>query len=140
MNAVGWYHARLGDYDTARRFCIDALEHCTAAGYRSGTAAALDSLGYLEQKAGRHAVAEDYHERSLGLFREIGDRWQEADVLIRLGDNRQANGRTEEAAHVWRQARDILRDLGHPDAEKAAARLGGGALSRSTDGAEPVHR
>ena len=51
--------------------------------------AAVD--GVLEQ-------ANGFHERevgALGLFRDLGDRYKEAEILTHLGDTYQAAGKTE---------------------------------------------
>ena len=80
--------------------------------------AAVD--GVLEQ-------ANGFHERevgALGLFRDLGDRYKEAEILTHLGDTYQAAGKTENAQTAWLEALEILSDFGHRDAELVRARLG----------------
>jgi len=47
----------------------------------------------------------------------------EANTLNRVGDNHAAAGHPQRAADVWREAHDIMIEIGHPDADKVAAKL-----------------
>src|SRR5207237_1445713 len=95
--AAGWYHARLGDLDRAEEYCGRALGIARGDGYRGGEAAALDSLGLLAQRAGRHEEALARYGAALGLCRELGNTYQEAGALDRLGESYAATGRDDEA-------------------------------------------
>jgi tetratricopeptide (TPR) repeat protein len=103
LNTVGWYSARLGDYDTARVHCEAALalhrQH-----HDSGAAGTLDSLGYIAHQTGQHTQALDYYRQALALRREHGNTYQEADTLISLGQTYAALGDDERARAEWRQA------------------------------------
>ncbi|WP_206502805.1 hypothetical protein [Streptomyces chrestomyceticus] len=47
---------------------------------------------------------------------DIKDRYLEADTLDHIGDTQQALGNRRAADAWWRQALDILDEMGHPDA------------------------
>jgi catechol 2,3-dioxygenase-like lactoylglutathione lyase family enzyme len=49
-------------------------------------AAAWDSLGYTHHHLGCHTQAVISYQRALGLYRELGNRYYQADTLTHLGD------------------------------------------------------
>lgn len=61
----------------------------------------------------------------MGIFRDSGDRFDEADTLTRLGDSRHAAGDLPQAREAWRDALAIFGDLSHPGAEEVRAKLAG---------------
>lgn len=118
-NAVGWYHALLGDHVGALLYCQAALadKDCVEE------APLWDTLGYAHYKLGNQKDAVACFERALDLYREIGDRHLEGLVLIHLADGRYAAGETAEAYATWREALDILADLDPPAAEQIRTSL-----------------
>jgi DNA-binding SARP family transcriptional activator/Tfp pilus assembly protein PilF len=118
-NAVGWYHALLGDYGRA-------MAHCRAALYKMeglGQAPIWDSLGYAHNKLGRHAEAIDCFRRSAELYRALGDRHTEVLVLIHLAETHQARGDARAARRVWQRSLAILGDLDPPVAQRIRTEL-----------------
>ena len=88
LNAVGWAHAQLGEYEPALDHCRQALallrRPATGTARRTpGTASASST-----HRLGHHAQAVRCYQRALGLYRRIGDRYDEADTLARLGESR----------------------------------------------------
>jgi hypothetical protein len=63
-----------------------------------------------------------YH-RSLALFREVGERYYEADTLGHLADAHEAAGDLVAARRALRQALVILDELRHQDAGRTRTRL-----------------
>jgi Tetratricopeptide repeat len=59
---------------------------------RPGEAHTWDSLGYIAGKLGTLGQAADCHRRALEIFRELGDRYEEAQMLTRLGDIHHTSG------------------------------------------------
>ena len=57
------------------------------------------------------------------LLRELGDRGNEADVLIHIGDTHHAMDDLPAARTAWRAALDIMEELGHPDVKAVHAKL-----------------
>jgi tetratricopeptide (TPR) repeat protein len=84
---------------------------------------ALDSLGFAHQQLGHRADATACYQQALGLHRQTGSRWGEAETLGHLGDTRHAAGNPEEARAAWEEALAILADLRHPDADQIRAKL-----------------
>jgi tetratricopeptide (TPR) repeat protein len=123
LNAVGWYHALLGDHRLALIYCRQALAVHQELGDRHAEAATWDSLGYAHHHLGDHAEARACYQRALDAFRELGDRHYEATVLTRLGQTLRGDGDPAAARDAWQRALDILDDLDHPDADHVRAEL-----------------
>ena len=79
LNAVGWYHALLGDHQQALTYCQQALTLLQELGDRHGQADTWDSLGYAHHHLGHHTQAITCYQHALDLFRDLGDRYDEAD-------------------------------------------------------------
>jgi len=126
LNNVGWFHALLGDYQLARVHCTKSVAlTAELSGQSSDEAHAWDSLGYIEHHLGNLAEAARCYQRALSIFREFGDRYYEAMILMHLGDTRRAAGELLPGREAWRQALDILDELDHPDAGQVRAKLAG---------------
>jgi DNA-binding SARP family transcriptional activator/tetratricopeptide (TPR) repeat protein len=123
LNAVGWFHALLGDYPAAIRFCEDALELQTKLDDWLTAGQSWHSLGYAHDQLGDHSRAIVCYEASIGSFRKSGYLYSEAQVLMSLGDTHHSAGDHDAARTAWRRAGDILDKLGHPDADRARAKL-----------------
>jgi tetratricopeptide (TPR) repeat protein len=95
------------------------------AGFRRIEGHSSDSLGYAEHHLGNFAEAAACYERALGIIREFGDRFSEAETLTHLGDTRHAAGDLRRAREAWQQALPIFEDLQHPDADQVRAKLAG---------------
>jgi hypothetical protein len=53
---------------------------------------------------------------------DLGDRYYEADTLVRLGDTHLAADNPDGARTAWQRALDILTELDHPDADTVRAK------------------
>jgi tetratricopeptide (TPR) repeat protein len=58
--------------------------------------------------------AKDYYERSLMLYRDIGDSWGEANALRSLGEIESWHGKQIESASLFENSLEIFRRLGDP--------------------------
>jgi tetratricopeptide (TPR) repeat protein len=123
LNNVGWCHALLGDYQQARTFCRRSLALVAGLEPRSLQYHVRDSLGCIEGRLGGFGAAVAHFERALRLCRDYGDLMSEAQILTHLGDACAAAGGLPAAREAWRQACDILDDLGHPRAAEVRAKL-----------------
>jgi tetratricopeptide (TPR) repeat protein/transcriptional regulator with XRE-family HTH domain len=121
----GWYRARAGDYERAVADCRAALLAYERQGDRAHQASGLHSLGYAHHQRGEHHEALACYRRSIALCQEFGERFSEAKVLADAGNSYWAMGEIEVARGTWQAAFDILRDLGHPDAESVRERIDG---------------
>ena len=92
-------------------------------GLREGEAATWNSLGYAHHELADHQQAAICYQRSLGLYRELGDRYFEAGALDRLGDVHLSAGDSGAARRAWAQALRILEEIDHADASSVRAKL-----------------
>jgi DNA-binding SARP family transcriptional activator/Tfp pilus assembly protein PilF len=124
LNAVGWFHARLGEYAEARASCLAslALHRRTSSG--SFVAAALDSLGYIAHHTDNHHQALDYYHEALALRRDQGSTYAEAGTLDRLAQVHLALGRPDQARDTWNRALRLYKAQHRlADAERVAREL-----------------
>ncbi len=84
-----------------------------------------DSLGYAHHNLGQHGDAVTNYRKALQFFREQGDRYFEAETLIRLGDTYRASGDRAAARKWWQLGLERCAEVGHPDTEQVRARLAG---------------
>jgi hypothetical protein len=63
------------------------------------------------------------YREAVAMFREVGDRYNEADTLTRLGDAHLLAGDPSGAGQSWRAALEILTDLDHPNVLEVRAKL-----------------
>ena len=63
------------------------------------------------------------YRTALDLYRELGERLEEAITLRNLGDTHQQAGEMSAARDAWLRAREIFEELGHPSADAVGARL-----------------
>ena len=122
LNDVGYSHARLGHYQQAIAYAAGAGGQ-PGRGERNWESAAWDSLGYIHHKLGDHRRAVSCYERSLALFRELADRYNEAATLDRLGDVHHSAGDLAAASWAWSQALRTLDELDHPDGNRVRVKL-----------------
>jgi tetratricopeptide (TPR) repeat protein len=123
LNAMGWFAAHLGDYETARTHCWAALALCQSDSPHS-RANYLDSLGYIEHRTGHHELAIERYQQALGLFRSLDSSYDCADTLDYLGHPHAALGQHERARTVWRQALELYQSQDrNEDAERVQRQL-----------------
>jgi tetratricopeptide (TPR) repeat protein len=103
--------------------CEEALSLHRELGPGIVQATAWDSLGYAHHHLGDHPTAIACYNEALGLFRDLGDRYSEAQTLARLGDTHAAADNPDDARAAWLQAAMILDDIDHPDAKEVRAKL-----------------
>jgi DNA-binding SARP family transcriptional activator len=123
LNSAGWFHALLGDYQRARAICEQSLELIARIDRCFVEYHVWDTLGYVELHLGNPDKAAAHFEFALGLCRDYGDRFDEAQILTHAGDARHAAGELPQARAAWQQALDIYDDIQHPDAERLRAKL-----------------
>src|SRR5207245_10971052 len=90
---------------------------------RPGQPATLHSLGYAHQLMAQHDRAIGYYTIAIELFRDIDNRYHEAEILTRLGDTHHAAGVPTAARTAWTRSLRLLSELDHPDTEHVRQRL-----------------
>jgi len=83
----------------------------------------FDSLGYIHAQLQEFDKSAEYYREALALFREFGDRYNEADALINLGDVARDRGDGFAARAAWQKAVVILDDIDDPRASQVRERL-----------------
>ncbi|KAA2247297.1 tetratricopeptide repeat protein [Solihabitans fulvus] len=114
LNEVGWYTAKLGDFDQARVLCARALAQCRGEQDRSGQATALLSLGYIAHHTDDIDQATRNYQQSLALYQDLGDVAAEASVLDHLGDAT-VHADPTAARQAWEHASDLYQAQGRAD-------------------------
>ena len=110
LNAMGWHAAHLGYYATARIHCQIALALHRSHGSREAEALTLDSLGDTSnQRTGRHQQAVGRYRQALGLLRTLGNTYESAGPLVRLGETHAALSELPQARAAWRGRSDSTR-------------------------------
>jgi tetratricopeptide (TPR) repeat protein len=140
LSGVGWYQALLGDYRQAITACEQALTLLQELDDRDGQADAWDSLGYAHHHLGQHTQAIACYQHAIDLYRDLGDHYDEAETLAHLGDTHHAAGKPEAARTAWQQARTILDQLDHPDADTVRTKLAALDTQPPPTPADPAHQ
>jgi len=126
LYAIGECHAHLGNYDLARGYARQALELGADPHDPTNLALAWGVLGLVHHRLGERHHAISCYRRALVLANQwrtpLARRWL-ASLLADFGDACQAAGDLPAAARAWRQALQILDDLGLPDSLEVRARL-----------------
>ena len=123
---LGECHARLGNYDLARGYARQAIEAASEAGDPTNLAFAWNVPGSVHSRLGQHPQAITCYRHALALARQrktrLARRWL-ASLLVDFGDACAAASDLPAAARAWRQALQILDELGLPDSLGVHARL-----------------
>jgi tetratricopeptide (TPR) repeat protein len=106
---VGWYAARVREYDVGREHCRAALTLFERHQDVDGQAQTLDSLGYIDHHSGRHHDAIRSCRHAIRLYQDLDNAYEAADTLARLGHPHLATGRRDQAETVWREALELYR-------------------------------
>ncbi|MEV4513438.1 BTAD domain-containing putative transcriptional regulator [Dactylosporangium sp. NPDC049525] len=112
LNAAGWYHARVQEFEPAERYCRRALSLSQVHGFREIEAYTRDSLGYIAHHGWRPADALEHYRAALDLRRALGDTYEEADTLVHLADVLLTLGRDAEATSARRSALTLYESQG----------------------------
>lgn len=94
-----------------------------AIGHSAEATRALNDLGWHHALAGNLEPALAHCQEALALLGEIGDRYGQAASWDSFGYIQHRMGRHGQATAAWRQALDMLDELGHPDAAKIRTKL-----------------
>jgi len=86
-------------------------------GDRDGEVGAWETLGDAQHHLGNEAEAFACYRRSIGMYRELGEQYLEAETLTHLGDRHHDTGDRQAAGDAWQQALAVLTALNHPNAD-----------------------
>jgi tetratricopeptide (TPR) repeat protein len=113
LNAVGWYHSNLREFDAAEACCRQALELCRRHGFAELESYVWHSIGVNHLNAGRHRQALTYLNACLERGRLVDSWLIEPTCLLFVGNAhwRWASG----ARPAWRgcgRGRSSVRSTG----------------------------
>ena len=123
LNGSAWNSVQLGDLSEARACCVQAIELCQAIGYSPGEAGTWDTLGVVLQRLGSHDEAVACFLRAVTLDREMGNRYDLAQILAHLGETYASTGDVRGAMEAWDESLLILQALHHPSASLVRSQL-----------------
>jgi tetratricopeptide (TPR) repeat protein len=93
LQNIGYNHLRLGRLERGTAFLEQALRRALETGDTAAEADSRAGLATAYKFADRVQEALAQYEKALPLYRELGDRVQEAEVLQNMGDLQVAAGR-----------------------------------------------
>ncbi len=131
LNYLGAAQTMTGDYPGATASLAEACELSRDLGYRFGEITALNTMGELLRGSGASAKAQECHEQAGEMAVGLGSMAEQAAALEGIGRCALADEDPDRAAEPLRQALEIYRRIGSPDADRVAATLRGLAASRS---------
>lgn len=123
LNAVGWSHAQLGDFMVALDYCTRSAEMADLLKHSRSVAAAWDSIGFIKHAMRDLEGAAEAYERALVAWRDTGERYYEAETLVRLGELRVDSGDQRGAVDALRSALVFYEELGLSQADGVRTRL-----------------
>ena len=123
LGNLGSAYLSLGEPRRAIEYYEQRLTIARETDDRRGEGNALGNLGVAWERLGELDRAIDYYEQRLTIAREIGDRQGEANDCWNLGLLLEKQGELPRAVELMQVAVDFYSSIGHPDAEKLAARV-----------------
>lgn len=125
LNSIGTTHLLMGQVTEALIHFQRAEETAQEVGDPYQRARALSGTADAHQAAGRYRAALDHYNRALEIARDISDLYQEARAHEGIARTMLHLAGPHAARISWRQALDIFRKLGVPEAEAVSIRLQG---------------
>ena len=126
LAVLGVCHAHLGDYQLARGYARQALEVTPETGDPTTLGMAWHARAFVHSQLGDSRQAISCYRQALALVggrKHPMARGVEVIMLAEFGDACRAAGDLPAAVEAWRQALQVLRDLGWPDLMGVGARL-----------------
>ncbi|MET7518946.1 tetratricopeptide repeat protein [Streptomyces sp. NPDC005480] len=121
MNAVAWYLALLGRYEETIALSQEAIPLLRRDGNLRIEAAAWDTMGYARQRLGDLDGAIADYQKSLEIYGEALDGYNQAEVLDHLATAQRERGDRAGARVSWLRAADLLSAIHSPHAARMRA-------------------
>ncbi len=125
MQMLGISHNQLGDHEPALRTLDSALRIARSVGDTDQLMAALNALAAAHASAGNLAEARRLYDEALTAEDWHARRDEYAHAFAGIGNVHDGLGEHERAREYWGRALVIYRELGMPQADDMAARIGG---------------
>jgi CHAT domain-containing protein/Flp pilus assembly protein TadD len=112
LDGLGMVYRSMGEYQKSINYYTQALEIVQAEIINDEwEASILHNLGSAHEDLGKNALAIDYLEQSLILWREIGNVEKQAWVLNAIGWNQHMLGQDEQAIDQLEKARELFKQI-----------------------------
>jgi tetratricopeptide (TPR) repeat protein len=114
LNALGYVHGRMGDYERVQQLHAEGLAIAREIGDRRTEAHHLDYLGQAMSWLGNLDTAEELHRASLAIFKELDIQWGIAEAGLYLADDLRLLKRYREARSQGLETLALFKRLGIP--------------------------
>jgi tetratricopeptide (TPR) repeat protein len=102
------------DLDTSEQLAKQVVEECTAAGVRHPVGQALCILAYIAHRRDEDDAALEFLHEAVALYRDLGDRFQLAGLLVDLAVQEAVMGRGDEALETLAESSRLDEQIGRP--------------------------
>jgi len=103
LESLGECQESLGQYRQSMATLREAMAVATAANNRTVLAAALGGIGDIYLNQGNAELAVHYHQKSIDMFRELGNTPMLAKTMNNLAISYNLMGRSDRALEVYRE-------------------------------------
>ena len=117
LHLQGWAFYRLGDAAAVLRFAEQTSELCGVFQDKQGSATSFKLLGVAHLQQGHYRQAEEFFEKGLACFRELGDRRNTAAMYSNLGESARFRGDYPASVELYEKALQIAGQIGHRESE-----------------------
>ncbi|MHA1650814.1 MAG: tetratricopeptide repeat protein [Candidatus Helarchaeota archaeon] len=108
---LGGTYLLKGDLDSALSFYKIGIKIANITDFIEGSSECYRGLAEIHAKKGNLKEAETYYHKSLGLFRLLGDKRSESDLLLQLGVLYSQLGLYNDALFYFKQALKLKKQL-----------------------------
>lgn len=109
---LGGIYLLKGDFHTAYSVYKEGAEIADSLDFIEGSAECAKGMAEVHGSWGEFEHAEKYYQKSLGLFRIMREKREEANILLRLGVIYSKVGNNQDAIFYFKQSRKLKKALG----------------------------
>ncbi len=110
--SIGDYYLLRNEYDTALSHKLMSLDLRRDSVFQSGFAPALVEIAVIYMKLLSYKDAIGYYEQALHRYKELGDKYQQANVSVQLGDAYRKIGNEGLSKKFFYGSKNTFLDLG----------------------------
>jgi tetratricopeptide (TPR) repeat protein len=124
LKGLGQIQRDLGRGDAALPLYEEAVKICRAGNDTSALAHTVRHVGDIHREAGRADLAGPCYDEALALYRadERTDPLDLANAIRPLAILKEQTGKTEEARHLWEEARNLYASANVPAGVRESAK------------------
>ncbi|MFX1295723.1 MAG: tetratricopeptide repeat protein [Promethearchaeota archaeon] len=111
LSNLGGVYLLKGDLDVAFSYFKEGLQIADKFDYIESSAECYRGLAEIHEKQGDLRKSVDYYQNSLGVFRLLGDKRSESDILLQLGVIYSQLERYYDAIFYFKQGKKVKKQL-----------------------------